>query len=82
MKGLKYMICFALTALMAAACYDDSEVWDKFDDIDFDKLPKKFVLKCNHNSDVVICTDKSSLDIEKTRIQAQSEYNNKLFNLL
>lgn len=34
MKGLRYMICFALTALMAAACYDDSEVWDKFEEID------------------------------------------------
>ena len=22
--------------------------WDRFDDIDFDKLPNQFVLKCNH----------------------------------
>lgn len=42
-------------------------VWDNADDIDFSVLPDKFVLKCNHNSDVTICTDKSSLDIEKTR---------------
>ncbi len=42
-------------------------VWDNADEIDFDSLPEKFVLKCNHNSDVVICTDKSTLDIEKTR---------------
>lgn len=34
MKGLRYMTCFALTALMAAACYDDSGVWDKFEEID------------------------------------------------
>ena len=25
-------------------------VWDRFDDIDFSKLPDKFVLKCNHGS--------------------------------
>lgn len=25
-------------------------VWDKFDDIDFEKLPSSFVLKCNHGS--------------------------------
>lgn len=42
-------------------------VWDNAEDIDFSSLPDKFVLKCNHNSDVTICTDKSSLDIEKTR---------------
>ena len=38
-------------------------VWDHFDEIDFDKLPEKFVLKCNHDSGgLVICTDKSKLD--------------------
>lgn len=42
--------------------------WDKFDDIDFDKLPDKFVLKCNHDSGgLVICKDKSKLDIEAAR---------------
>ena len=25
-------------------------VWDKFEDIDFDKLPNNFVLKCTHDS--------------------------------
>lgn len=43
-------------------------VWEKFDDIDFDKLPDKFVLKCNHDSGgLVICKDKSKLDIKKAR---------------
>lgn len=38
-------------------------VWDKFDDIDFDSLPEKFVLKCTHGSgDVIICKDKSRFD--------------------
>lgn len=39
-------------------------IWDKFDDIDFDKLPNQFVLKSTHDSGgLVICTDKSNLDI-------------------
>lgn len=43
-------------------------VWDKFDDIDFDKLPDKFVLKCTHDSGgLIICKDKSTLDIDKAR---------------
>ncbi len=40
-------------------------VWDKFDEIDFDKLPSQFVLKCTHDSGgVIICKDKSEFDIE------------------
>lgn len=44
-------------------------VWDSPDDIDFDALPDKFVLKCNHNSGLgmYICKDKSKLDIEKVK---------------
>ncbi len=43
-------------------------VWDSFDEIDFDKLPRQFVLKCTHDSGgLVICKDKSKLNIEKTR---------------
>lgn len=37
--------------------------WEKFDDIDFETLPDKFVLKCNHDSGgLVICKDKSKFD--------------------
>ena len=44
-------------------------VWDAPDDIDFDALPEKFVLKCNHNSGLgmCICSDKSKLDIKKVK---------------
>lgn len=36
--------------------------WDSFDEIDFDKLPNEFVLKCNHDSGSVrIIRDKSQL---------------------
>lgn len=30
-------------------------VWNSPDEIDFNKLPDKFVLKCNHNSGLGIC---------------------------
>lgn len=38
-------------------------VYDRPDDIDWDNLPEKFVLKCTNDSNsVVICKDKSKLD--------------------
>lgn len=44
------------------------DTWDSSDDIDFEKLPNKFVLKCNHDSgSVIVCRDKSKLNIKKTR---------------
>ena len=43
-------------------------VWDRFDDIDFSKLPNQFVLKCTHNSGgIVICKDKNNFNIAKAR---------------
>lgn len=42
-------------------------VWDKAQDIDFDALPEKFVLKCNHGSAMnIIVKNKSKLNIKKT----------------
>lgn len=38
-------------------------VWDRPEDIDFEKLPSKFVLKCTHDSGgIVICHDKAKLN--------------------
>lgn len=47
--------------------------WDNVEDIDFDKLPNQFVLKCNHNSGLgmCICTDKSKLNIQKVKTDLQ-----------
>lgn len=43
-------------------------VWNHFDEIDFDKLPNQFVLKCTHDSGgLVICRDKSRLDKKAAR---------------
>ncbi len=43
-------------------------VYDKFDDIDVDKLPNKFVIKCTHDSGgLVICKDKSTLNMKAAK---------------
>lgn len=43
-------------------------VWENFDDIDFSKLPEKFVLKTTHDSGgVIICKDKSTFDRRAAR---------------
>lgn len=43
-------------------------VWDCFEEIDFEKLPNQFVLKCTHDSHgVIICEDKKKLDIKQAR---------------
>ena len=45
-----------------------SFVWDSVDDIDLDKLPNQFVLKCTHDSGgIVICKDKSTFDWEAAK---------------
>lgn len=43
-------------------------VYDKAEDIDFNKLPEKFVLKCTHDSgSVIICKAKNEIDEESIR---------------
>lgn len=43
-------------------------VWNRFEDINFDKLPDQFVLKCTHDSGgLAICRDKTKFDIESAR---------------
>lgn len=52
-------------------------VWERFDDIDFDKLPNQFVLKCTHDSGgLVICRDKS----EFNNVSAKKKINRSLKN--
>ena len=47
-------------------------VWDSFDEIDFEKLPEQFVLKCTHDSGgLVICRDKSKLKKETARAKIE-----------
>ena len=43
-------------------------VYNKFEEIDFNSLPDRFVLKCNHDSgSVFICRDKKTFDFENAR---------------
>ena len=42
--------------------------WEHFKDIDFDALPEKFVLKCNHDSgSVKVITDKSKINKDELK---------------
>lgn len=55
-------------------------VYDKFDDIDFDRLPDKFVIKCTHDSgSVIICNNKDEfmkhLNEHKQKIESFKKYN-------
>jgi len=45
-------------------------IYKHFDDIDFDKLPNKFVMKCTHACAFnYICFDKSKIDIPSLRLK-------------
>lgn len=47
-------------------------IYDSFDDIDFDKLPNRFVIKCTHDSGgLVICKNKKELNIDDARSKIQ-----------
>lgn len=55
-------------------------VWDRFDEINFDRLPNQFVLKSTNGgggTGVVICKDKNTFDIgeAKKRIEKSMSYN-------
>ncbi|WP_231505579.1 ATP-grasp fold amidoligase family protein [Bacillus sp. EB01] len=48
-------------------------IYDSFEEINFDALPKQFVLKPNHTSgDVFICKDKSKIDFLKLKKEINS----------
>lgn len=47
-------------------------VWDSFNDIDFKKLPDKFVIKCTHDSGgVVVVKDKNKMDINAVKLKLE-----------
>lgn len=55
-------------------------VWDKFDDIDFEKFPNQFVLKCTHDSGgLYICKDKSVFDKSKAKKKIEKSLKKKYF---
>ncbi len=56
------------------------DVWERAEDIDFDKLPNQFVLKCNHSGggNVIICRDKAKLNKQASikKLSSQLKNNN------
>lgn len=54
-------------------------VWDRSEDIEWERLPNQFVLKCTHDSGgLIICKDKDSLDkksaIKKLDVSLHNDY--------
>lgn len=57
-------------------------IWKNFDEIDFDSLPEKFVLKCTHDSgSIYICKDKSKLDKKRLKLFFNSRLKKNYYNL-
>ena len=55
-------------------------VWDIFDEIDFNKLPNSFVLKCTHDSGgVVICKNKQEFDFKQARKKISKALKNNFY---
>jgi hypothetical protein len=55
-------------------------VYDRTEDIIFDELPNQFVLKCTHDSGgIVICQDKSKLNIEEAKRKLNKGLKNNYF---
>ena len=54
--------------------------WENYDDVDFDKLPEQFVLKCNHDSGgLVVCTDKSKLNHKEAKRKLEKSLKSNFF---
>lgn len=50
--------------------------YDSVDEIEFEKLPNQFVLKCTHDSGtVIVCTDKEKFNIEKAKKRLRKKLN-------
>ena len=55
-------------------------IYNSFDEIDFNKLPNKFVMKCTHDSGgLVICKDKNKLDINEARKKINKSLKNNYY---
>lgn len=55
-------------------------VWENFDDIDFDKLPNQFVLKCTHDSGgLIICKNKDELNYSEVKERLEYSLKNNYY---
>lgn len=57
-------------------------IYNKFDEINFEKLPNEFVIKCTHDSGgVVICSNKEQLNIKDVRNKINKNLKTDFFRL-
>lgn len=57
-------------------------VYDKFEDINFDSLPNRFVLKTTHDSGgVVVCKDKDNFDVVKAKEKLNKSLKRNYYNI-
>lgn len=57
-------------------------VWDRVDEIDFDSLPDKFVLKCTHDSGgLIVCKDKLKLDVQAAKQKLHRALKTNYYNI-
>lgn len=55
-------------------------VYNSFDEINFEKMPNQFVIKCTHDSGGnVICTDKSTLNLKKAKKKIEKSLKNNYY---
>ena len=54
--------------------------WEKYEDIDFSKLPEQFVLKCNHDSGgLVVCTNKQEINHVESKSKIEKSLKSNFF---
>jgi hypothetical protein len=57
-------------------------VYDRYEDIDFDKLPNQFVIKCTHDSaSTFVCSDKKTFDFKKAEKRIRERLNTHYYML-
>ena len=58
-------------------------IWDNVESVDFERLPNKFVIKCNHNSGtgMCICTNKEELDLKKVKYNLKKGINEDYYKI-
>lgn len=55
-------------------------IYNSFEEINFEKLPNQFVIKCTHDSGgLVICRDKTNLDVKKAKKKINKYLKRKYF---
>lgn len=56
--------------------------WDNVEDIDFKKLPDKFVLKCTHDSgSIIICQEKDTFDFQKAKNKLKAALSRNFYHI-